>query len=133
MRKTALALLLCLLAGLLSGCGSVYRADYYHETDVAFPEPPQGDGSPAGTVTAANADELRAELLAMVYAGQSEGRISFDSGYAGDPRADLEAACGTMHREDALWAYCVQNARFEISHIVTRRTSTSTTPNPRCR
>ena len=119
MRKTALLLLLCLLAGLLSGCGSVYRADYYHETDVAFPEPPQGDGSPAGTVSAANADELRAELLAMVYAGQSEGRISFDSGYAGDPRADLEAACGTMHREDALWAYCVQNARFEISHIVT--------------
>ena len=119
MRKTALVLLLCLLAGLLSGCGNIYRADYYHETDVDFPEPPQGDASPAGTVTAANADQLRAELLAMVYAGQSEGRISFDSAYAGDPRADLEAACGTMHREDALWAYCVQNARFEISHIVT--------------
>ena len=119
MRKTALVLLLCLLAGLLSGCGSIYRADYYHETDVSFPAPPQGETVPAGKVTVADGNELRAELLDMVYAGQSERRIAFDTEYAGDPRADLEAACGTMHREDALWAYCVQNARFEISHIVT--------------
>ncbi len=120
MRKTALALLLCLLIALLSGCGSIYRADYYHETDVAFPEPPHGDPSPADKVTVADAAALRSELLDMVYAGQSERRIAFDPSYDGDPRADLEAACGTMHREDALWAYCVQNARFEVSHIVTR-------------
>lgn len=119
MKRLALVLLLCLLTGLLAGCGSVYRADYYHETDVTFPEPPQDEASPADKVTVADALQLRAELLDMVYAGQSERRIAFDSDYAGDPRADLEAACGTMHREDALWAYCVQNARFEISHIVT--------------
>ena len=119
MKRLALALLLCLLAGMLAGCGSVYKADYYHETDVVFPEPPQDETSPADKVTVADALQLRAELLDMVYAGQSERRIAFDSDYAGDPRADLEAACGTMHREDALWAYCVQNARFEVSHIVT--------------
>lgn len=119
MRKTALILLLCLLAGLLSGCGSVYKADYYHETDYVFPEPPQGDASPQDKVTVADAAALRRELLDMVYAGQVERRIAFDPGYEGDPRADLEAACGVMHREDALWAYCVQNARFEVSHIVT--------------
>ena len=119
MRKTALVLLLCLLAGLLSGCGSVYKADYYHETDYAFPEQPQGDPSPQDKVTVADAAALRRELLDMVYAGQSDRRIAFDPGYEGDPRADLEAVCGTMHREDALWAYCVQNARFEVSHIVT--------------
>lgn len=119
MRKTALILLLCLLAGLLSGCGSVYKADYYHETDYAFPEQPQGDPSPQDKVTVADEAALRRELLDMVYAGQSERRIAFDPAYEGDPRADLEAACGTMHREDALWAYCVQNARYELSHIVT--------------
>ena len=66
MRKTALVLLLCLLAGLLSGCGSIYRADYYHETDVSFPAPPQGETVPAGKVTVADGNELRAELLDMV-------------------------------------------------------------------
>ena len=119
MRKTALVLLLCLLAGLLSGCGSVYKADYYHETDYAFPEQPQGGSSPQDKVTVSDEAALRRELLDMVYAGQSERRIAFDPSYKGDPRADLEAACGTMHREDALWAYCVQNARYELSHIVT--------------
>ena len=43
MKKTALILALCLLAGLLGGCGRVFQADYYHETDyvLAEPQPPR--------------------------------------------------------------------------------------------
>ncbi len=119
MRRIALVLLLALLLSLLSGCGRIFQADYYHETDYELPEQ-QEKPEPRDKVTVADRAALKRELLDMVYAGQSERRISFDPGYVGDSREDLEDACGTMHREDALWAYCVQNARFEISHIVTR-------------
>lgn len=119
MKRIVKALLLGLLLCLLAGCASPYASSYYHETDYSFPEQPEQDLSPREKVTVRDSSELRKELLNMVYAGRSEGRIAFDTGYEGDARADLEAACGTMHREDALWAYCVQNARFEISHIIT--------------
>lgn len=121
MKKTALILALCLLAGILGGCGRVFQADYYHETDyvLAEPQPPQ-DAETGEKVTVADRASLKKELLDMVYAGQTERRIAFDPAYSGDSREDLDAVCGTMHREDALWAYCVQNARYEVSHIVTR-------------
>lgn len=120
MKRIAGALLLCLLLCLLAGCGSLYASGYYHETDYSFPEQPGQDPSPREKVTVRNASELRSELLNMVYDGRSEGVIAFDPGYEGDARADLEAACGTMHREDALWAYRVQTAHYELSHIVTQ-------------
>lgn len=119
MKKRALALLLALLMGLLCGCGSPFAGSYYHETDSSLPAPQQDVPEKDERVTVRNAAELKAELLAMVYEGASEGRIAFDPAYEGDSREDLDAACGTMHREDALWAYCVQNTHFEISHIVT--------------
>ncbi len=119
MKKRALALLLAMLLGLLCGCGSLFSGSYYHETDYALPAPPEQIPDKDEKVTVADAAALKTELLAMVYAGTTEGRISFDPAYVGDSRADLEAICGTMHREDALWAYCVQNTRYEISHIVT--------------
>lgn len=119
MRKTGLVLLLCLLAGLLGGCGRVYQADYYHESDYPLPGEKQESPSQSEKLTVKNYAELRQALLDMVYAGESERSIAFDSDYEGNSRADLEAACGTMHREDALWAYCVQNARYEVSRIVT--------------
>ena len=120
MKRTVSVLLLSLLLCLLPGCGHIFQTSYYHETDFAFPEQQERENEPRDRVTVADYAALKAELLGMVYTGQSERRIAFDPAYEGDPRADLEAACGTMHREDALWAYCVQNARYEISHIVTR-------------
>ncbi len=118
-KQTAALLLLCLTALLLGGCASPYRAEYYHETDYAFPEQRRPERDPQDKVEVKDYAALETALLNMVYAGQSEGRISFDPSYGGDSRTDLEAVCGTMHRKDALWAYCVQNARFEISHIIT--------------
>lgn len=119
MRRILSALLLCLLLSLLSGCGRLFTGEYYHETDYHLPEPQTLPASQSERVTVHSADELRKVLLALVYAGEREGSISFDPAYDGDCRADLDAISGTMHREDALWAYCVQNVRYEISHIVT--------------
>lgn len=117
MKRAALCLTLLFAAVLLGGCSSLLAGDYYHETDYYVAA--QDDKPAQGSVTVKNAEELKKELLGMVYAAKSEGVIAFDPAYAGDIRADLEDACGTMHREDALWAYCVRSAHYEISHIVT--------------
>ena len=105
---------------LLAGCGSPFQAEYYRESDYLIQA--QKEESPEETgeyVQVADYEGLRAELLAMVYAGESERKISFSPTYKGSARADLDEAVSTMHREDALWAYCVQTAHYELSHIVT--------------
>ena len=117
MKKWTSLIAAVLASLLLCGCGSIFQAEYYRETEYDSPE--QAEQPPKDKVTVKNRAELKSEVLALAYAGQDEGNIAFDPAYDGDAREDLEATCAMMHREDALWAYCVQSVRYEISHIVT--------------
>ena len=102
--KAAAALLLAAFCLLLCGCG-----DFFDRAR----EPPAED-----SVTVRDLAELRQFLTGLLNDQASEGRIVFDSSYAGDINADIASACWQVRTQDAFFAYCVANISYDVSKLV---------------
>ena len=116
MKKAFALLAAALTVLLLGGCALDLKTEYDSEleyTPAEQFEPQQGD-----KLLVKSYRELQRGLLAMVYAGQTEGTVLFEQQYDGSPREDLDAAFAALRRSDALWAYCVANAHADLSRIV---------------
>ena len=113
--KAAAALLLAAFCLLLCGCGDFFDRDYLSVTDYEIPaqEPPAED-----SVTVRDLAELRQFLTGLLNDQASEGRIVFDSSYAGDINADIASACWQVRTQDAFFAYCVANISYDVSKLV---------------
>ena len=117
MRKKLLCLLLsAVLACFSAGC-SAFEKEYVSVHDyVPTVQEPNVSG---GKVNVRNYNGLKAALLGMAYAGQTDGSIVFDSAYDGDTTEDMASACWAVRTQDALCAYCVENIAYELNKIVT--------------
>ena len=113
--RAAAALLLAACCLLLCGCGNLFDRDYLSVTDYEIPaqEPPAED-----SVTVRDLAELRQFLTGLLNDQASEGRIVFDSSYAGDINADIASACWQVRTQDAFFAYCVANISYDVSKLV---------------
>ena len=117
MKKKLVALFLTAAAVLLCGCGSVFDKEYVAISD--YNPPVQNNTAREDKITVRNLSELKAALLSLVSAGESEGAILFDTDYDGDATADMASACWQVRTQDALCAYCVDNIAYDLSKIVT--------------
>lgn len=106
-----------LLALCLSGCSASFETEYYSE-ETYIPVI-QENPEPSEKVTVRNFSELKQAIRNMVYAGESEGTISFDPLYDGESKDDMPSACWQVRTQNALCAYCVQDISYELSRIVT--------------
>ena len=115
--KRVIALLLAAVSLLLSGCGSLFDAEYVVEsTYVPTQQTAQESES---RITVHSLSELRRAILDLVAAGESERQIVFDSAYEGEVSEDLASACWQARTQDAFCAYCVENISYELSRVVT--------------
>ena len=113
--RAGAALLLAAFCLMLCGCGDFFDRDYLSVTDYEIPaqEPPAED-----SVTVRDLAELRQFLTGLLNDQASEGRIVFDSSYAGDINADIASACWQVRTQDAFFAYCVANISYDVSKLV---------------
>lgn len=101
----------------LCGCSGIYNKEYLSVKDY---EPAvQENYSSKDKINVRNFSGLKQAILRFAYAGETEGRILFDSSYDGDPLEDMASACWQVRTQDALCAYCVENIAYELTKIVT--------------
>lgn len=112
------ALILTVAAVLsLGGCSGIYNKEYL---SVNKYEPAvQESYSSKDKISVRNFSGLKQAILRFAYAGETEGRVVFDSSYEGDPLEDMASACWQVRTQDALCAYCVENIAYELTKIVT--------------
>lgn len=117
MKKCFFSLSYILLAAFfLCGC-KFFEAEYESIEDYAPPVQSQNDE--LGKISVSDIDSLQQAILTIISNRETDGKIVFDSGYAGDPTADMSKACWQVRTQDALCAYCVDNISYELSKIVT--------------
>ena len=112
------ALILTVAAVLsLGGCSGIYNKEYLSISEY---EPAvQESYSSKDKISVRNFSGLTVAILRFAYAGETEGRVVFDSSYEGDPLEDMASACWQVRTQDALCAYCVENIAYELTKIVT--------------
>ncbi len=118
MQHKILALILTAAAALsLCGCSGLYDKEYLSVNDY---EPTvQESYSSKDKITVRSFSGLKQAILRFAYAGETEGRIIFDSSYEGDLLEDMASACWQVRTQDALCAYYVENIAYELTKIVT--------------
>ena len=112
MKKFFFSLSYILLAAFfLCGC-KFFEAEYESIEDYAPPVQSQNDE--LGKISVSDIDSLQQAILTIISNRETDGKIVFDSGYAGDPTADMSKACWQVRTQDALCAYCVDNISYEL-------------------
>ena len=115
MKRFLLPALILLAALLLTGCGSIFEAEYVVES--SFEPESAVSRADEGETTVHSIDELKETLLSLVESVEDTHRIFFDASYTGDVSDDLASACWQVRTEDALCAYCVENISYSLSRI----------------
>lgn len=101
----------------LCGCSGLYNKEYLSVND--YVPAVQENYSSKDKINVRNFSGLKQAILRFAYAGETEGRVVFDSSYEGDPLEDMASACWQVRTQDALCAYCVENIAYELTKIVT--------------
>ena len=101
----------------LCACSGMYNKEYLSVND--YVPTVQESYSSKDKITVRNISGLKQAILRFAYAGETEGRIIFDSSYEGDLLEDMASACWQVRTQDALCAYYVENIAYELTKIVT--------------
>ena len=116
MQRRLLLCMLCAAMLLLSGCRSIFEAEYVAESDYVPPRAAAEAEHKADLIN--DLDELRQVLRDMVAQGETQRRLFFAPNYDGDLSADLAAACWQVRTQDALCAYCVESISYDVGRVV---------------
>lgn len=120
--KLAAIILTAAAALCLCSCSGLYDKEYLSINDYKPTE--QESYNSNDKVNIRNFAGLKQAILRFAYAGETEGRIVFDSSYDGDALEDMASACWQVRTQDALSAYCVENIAYELTKIVTTNEAT---------
>lgn len=115
--KTTALILSAATALCLCGCSGLYNKEYLSVNEYEITE--QESYVSSDKITVRNFNGLKQAILRFAYAGETEGRVVFDSSYEGDLLEDMASACWQVRTQDALCAYCVENIAYELTKIVT--------------
>lgn len=120
MKKKALSLLMAgILALSMSGCGSLFAAEYhYSEPYVDSVSPSNGNA-----VEVRNYNMLKTAIVGMISRHEEQGGFRF-SNYNGSVVDDLAAVCFEIKNENPLAAYAVESLTHDTSRIVSYYTAT---------
>lgn len=121
-RKLTAMILTAAVCISLCGCSGMYNKEYLSVNE--YVPAVQEDYSSKDKINVRTFSGLKQAILRFAYAGESEGRIIFDSSYDGDPLEDMASACWQVRIQDALCAYCVENIAYELAKIVTTNEAT---------
>ncbi len=112
--KRMIAVLLAALSLLaLSGCGSMFKDEYYYETPYTGDIGPRSDRA----TEVRNYNMLKTALTNMIVNHTETGELRFTN-YNGSPSEDLAAACFEIKSDHPLGAYAVENMSYDVSYVV---------------